>query len=121
MIGMVTKEEVERFLHLFHEKLKVFQIVFRDDRGKNLEALAALEITPKYRESIIRDLKSEDYSNGPIVDTLNKNGDMWVFGKDVKGNEVYIKISLGNSNSQTICISFHVAEYKMKYPFKIGE
>jgi len=45
-------------------------------------------------------------------------GDMWVFGKDVKGQEVYIKISLGQKNSQTICISFHISEYKMKYPFK---
>ena len=45
-------------------------------------------------------------------------GDMWVFGKDVKGQEVYIKISLGQENRQTICISFHISEYKMKYPFK---
>ncbi len=31
---MTTKEEVERFLNQFHEKLKIYNIFFRDDRGK---------------------------------------------------------------------------------------
>jgi molybdopterin synthase catalytic subunit len=115
---MVTKENVEAFLKQFHQKLKVFSIIFRDDRGKNVQTLAELEITPKYRELVIRDIKAEDYSQGPIVDTLHQLGDMWVFGKDVKGHEVYIKISLGRENSQIICISFHISEYKMKYPLK---
>ena len=115
---MVAKEDVEVFLKQFHQKLKVFNIIFRDDRGKNTQTLADLEITPKYREIIIKGIKFEDYSQGPIVDTLNYMGDMWVFGKDVKGQEVYIKISLGQNNSQTICISFHISEYRMKYPFK---
>lgn len=43
---------------------------------------------------------------------------MWVFGKDVRGNEVYIKITLGKPNSHTICISFHKAEHPMSYPLK---
>ena len=115
---MVEKKEVEAFLRQFHEKLDVFSIIYRDDRGKNLETLAQLEITPKYRETVIKQIQSEDYSEGPIVDTLHKVGDLWVFGKDVKGKEVYIKISLGRSGSQTICVSFHLAEYKMNYPFK---
>ena len=114
---MATQEEVEAFLKQFHQKLKVFSIIFRDERGKNAQTLADLEITPKYRETIIKAIEVEDYSQGPIVDTLNHLGDMWVFGKDVKGHEIYIKISLGRDNCQTICISFHIAEYRMKYPF----
>ena len=43
---------------------------------------------------------------------------MWVFGKDVKGSEVYIKITLGPPNYRAVCISFHVAEHPMKYPLK---
>ena len=112
------KEEVERFLNQFHEKLKIYNIFFRDDREKNLQTLTELEITSNDRIEIIKTIKVEDYSSGPIVDTLNKMGDLWVFGKDVKGNEVYIKISLGLPNNKTICISFHKAEYKMSYPFK---
>ena len=63
----------------------------------------------------------DDYVQGPVVDELNKLGEMWVFGKDVKGREVYIKIMLGGEGCQTICISFHIAEHTLKYPFKIEE
>ena len=115
---MVTKQQVEDFLKRLKEKIKVFDIIFRDDRGKNLQTLATLEITPTYRKKVILNIEPEDYSEGPIVDTLNKMGEMWVFGKDVKGHEVYIKITMGLPNSSTICISFHIAEHKMNYPFK---
>jgi hypothetical protein len=37
---MTTKEEVESFLTIFRQKLKVYSIVFRDDRNKNLSTLA---------------------------------------------------------------------------------
>ena len=115
---MATKEQVEEFLKRLKEKIKVFDIIFRDDRGKNLQALAALEIAPTYRKQVVMNIEPEDYSEGPIVDTLNKMGEMWVFGKDVKGHEVYIKITLGFPNCSTICISFHLAEYPINYPFK---
>ncbi len=115
---MATKEQVEDFLKWLKEKIKVFDIIFRDDRGKNLQTLATLEITPTYRKKVILNIEPEDYSEGPIVDTLNKMGEMWVFGKDVKGREVYIKITLGQPNNSTICISFHIAEHPMTYPLK---
>lgn len=114
-----TKEDVEKFLSDFHAKMKVFDIVFRDDRGKNLETLALLEITPVYRVTVLSELEVRNYVDGPIVDTLNESGDMWVFGKDVKGREVYIKISLGLPDRQTICISFHLAEHVLDYPYKL--
>ena len=115
---VATKEQVEDFLKRLKEKIKVFDIIFRDDRGKNLQTLATLEITPTYRKKVILNIEPEDYSEGPIVDTLNKMGEMWVFGKDVKGHEVYIKITLGQPNNSTICISFHIAEHPMTYPLK---
>ena len=34
---MATQEEVEAFLKQFHQKLKVFSIIFRDERGKMLK------------------------------------------------------------------------------------
>ena len=114
----LTKEEVQSFLEQFHAKLKIFGIIYRDDRGKNQKTLEELEIVPLYRKVIIENLTVEDYVEGPVVDTLYKIGDMWVFGKDVKGREIYIKIMLGAKNSQTICISFHIAEHPLKYPLK---
>ena len=114
---MATKEEVQSFLNQLKEKIKVFGIIYRDDRGKNAQTLVDLEITPKYRDTVIINLDVQDYSEGPVIDTLYQCGEMWVFGKDVKGQEVYIKITFGKGSS-ALCISFHIAERPMNYPFK---
>jgi hypothetical protein len=56
--------------------MKVFGLLFRDDRGKNQKALEELEIVPSYRRVIIENLTVEDYVEGPVVDTLNNLGEM---------------------------------------------
>ncbi len=115
---MATKEEVKQFLDNFFVKSKIFEIIFRDDRGKNTSALLKFEITPNKRKEIIYALDVPDYVEGPIDDKLYGIASMWVFGKKVKGFYVYIKISLGMNDSNTICISFHEAEFELIYPFK---
>ncbi len=117
---MISIEEVKLFLDRFHQKMKVYSIFFLDGREKNMQTLFELEITPAYRESVICNLMPTDYSEGPLPDNLFHGSDLWVFGKTVKGKEVYIEICMGRENSQTICISFHLAEYPMKYPLKGG-
>lgn len=91
---------------------------FFDNRGKNQQALHDLEISPSKRIEIIRSLKAEDYSQGPLDEKIHGILPMWVFGKKVKRKEVYIKVSLGNKNNKTVCISFHIAEHSMNYPLK---
>lgn len=115
---MITIEEVRAFLGQFNIKAQVYGIRFRDDRPKNRMALAELDITPLQREMIVKSIREQDYVEGPVIDVLNKEREMWVFGKDVKGREVYIKITLGYEGGQTICISFHLAEHPLAYPFK---
>lgn len=115
---MALRNEVEAFLASFHEKVKVFGILFRDDREKNRKALFDLDISRLERLEIIKSIETEDYSDGPIADELNLGTEMWIFGKDVKGIEVYIKITMGGFNGRTICISFHRAERPMDYPLK---
>ena len=116
--AMITKEEVQAFLNQFHAKMKIYGILYRDDRGKNQKTLEELEIVPSFRKVVIENLEVEDYVQGPVIDKLNRLGEMWVFGKDVKDREVYIKIMLGGVNCQTICISFHIAEHHLQYAFK---
>lgn len=86
---------------------------------KNTTTLLALEFSHERVRQTLKELTVEDYSEGPIPDKLYSNTPMWIFGKTIKGREVYIKIQIGHPNSQTICISFHFSEYKMIYPFKI--
>ncbi|MEY3443828.1 MAG: hypothetical protein RLZZ519_2109 [Bacteroidota bacterium] len=108
-----------KFLRNFKEKLKVFDILFLDDRGKNVQSMATLEITPMMRRKVIESLVVEDYSEGPLAEAMyGGNAEMWVFGRIVKRQEVYIKITMGGIVSAVICISFHIAEFPMKYPFR---
>ncbi len=115
---MATSEEVRIFLQDFKVKLGVWGVIFRDDRGKNAQTLLDLEIIPVFREKILKELQVVDYNEGPKKEVLYGGADMWVFGKTIKGQEIYIKISLGFQGAQVICISFHIAEHPLDYPLK---
>jgi hypothetical protein len=115
---MATKKEVQNFLTEFKAKMKIWDVLFRSDRDTNIQALADLAIRPTDRKKVLEMLKSTDYSEGPLEETLHGGSNMWVFGKNIKEQEVYIKISLGTANKQVICISFHRAKFKMNLPFK---
>lgn len=115
---MASRQEVRQYLKDFKVKMKIFDILFLDDRGKNQQTLHDLEITPRRRLEIINSLEVKDYSEGPLDEKMRGILPMWVFGKQVKKEEAYIKISMGRENTSTICISFHIAEHRMKYPFK---
>jgi len=114
---MASNDDVEEFLGDFKLKLKIWDVVFTN-RHKNTQTLADLEISPNYRKEILEDLECLDYSEGPLEDTMIGGPGMWVFGKLIKGQEVYIKITIGHPNLSVVCISFHLAEYPMNYPLK---
>lgn len=115
---MSTKAEVASFLSDFKAKMQIWDVVFRDDRGKNAKALVDMELRPIDRKVILETIEVQDYSEGPIDDELNRGTEMWVFGKTLKKREVYIKITMGIPGSSVICISFHQAQYKMNFPLK---
>lgn len=118
LLNMAITEEVQAFLQDFKIKLDIWGIIYRDDRGKNAQTLLNLEISPSFRDKILKELQLSDYCEGPKVEQLYGGADMWVFGKKIKGQDVYIKISMGTTGRQVICISFHIAEYAMNYPLK---
>ena len=115
---MNSETTVAYFLKDFKEKMKFWDVLFRDDRGKNAQALIDLELLPIERKAILAALETKDYSEGPLEEKLYRGADMWVFGKTIKKKEVYIKITMGAMSSSVICISFHLAQNKMNYPLK---
>lgn len=115
---MTKKEEIERFLEDFKQKLEIWGILIRNDRPKNFQTMAELELSSVKLKSILKELKTIEYSQGPEEDLLYNKQKMWVFGKNIKSREVYIKITLGEISDKVICISFHFSEYPMVYPFK---
>ena len=110
-----NKEEVDAFLHHFLPKMDIWGIIFVD-RKKNQEAMKALGITYTASKEIIRDIRTIDYVE-TIIDAFSY-GDMWVFGKDFDEQELYVKVALGQPSTNTICISFHLAEKPLRYAFK---
>ncbi|MCF8255439.1 MAG: toxin [Bacteroidia bacterium] len=115
---MPTETEIASYLKNFKEKMKFWDVLFRDERGKNTQALVNLELRPIERKAILEALEPRDYSDGPIEEKLYGGADMWVFGKAIKKREVYIKITMGAMGASVICISFHLAQHKMNYPLK---
>lgn len=63
---MATESEVEQFLKDFHQKRKVFDIVFRDERNKNLQTLADLDITWAMRKKNYRTTGEARLQRRPI-------------------------------------------------------
>jgi len=116
-LNKLNKQTVEQFLRDFKVKLKVFDVVY-GDREKNTQALLDLEILPSYRRTILENLEIEDYCDGPLEETMLGSSEMWVFGKQISGQDVYIKITMGLASQPVICISFHIAEHTLTYPFK---
>ena len=110
-----NKEEVDAFLHQFLPKMDIWGIIFVD-RKKNQEAMRTLGITYTASKEIIKDIHTIDYVE-TIIDAFSY-GDMWVFGKNFDGQELYVKVALGQPNTNTICISFHLAEKPLRYAFK---
>jgi hypothetical protein len=115
---MATRDEITAFLQDFHQKMKIYDIFFRDERSKNKQLLIDLNIRPIDRKAIIESLKTEDYSDGPIPELLYNTAEMWIFGKEFNNIEIYIKITMGQPSSRVICISFHEAEHPLHYPLK---
>ncbi len=115
---MSSQKEVEIFLKELKVKMKIFDILFLDERGKNQQTLHDLEISPNKRKEIIESLKTENYSEGPLEEKMRGILPMWVFGSEVRKKEVYIKISMGLESNSAVCISFHIAEHALNYPFK---
>jgi hypothetical protein len=116
---MATLQDVELFLVQLKEKMKIFDVAFRP-RSKNLDDLAALDITPVKRLAYLMNLKAEDYYSGPKKDTYDSTKpDYYEFGIQINGKEVYIKISPGLPNKMVDCMSFHIADFPMNYPLKM--
>ena len=88
------------------------------------DALATLEylgLTKRNQEEILLGLSVADYSDGPVEDRTHP-GELWVFGTQVKGEELYIKLKLAEAGDRKVakCVSFHIAQRPLRYPLKGG-
>ena len=91
---------------------------FHSKRNKNDNFINKYDYNIQDIIDIIKSLLPEDYSDNSYIN--NESDLALIFGKTIK-EEIYIKIKIvEQSRRKVVCISFHEAEYKMKYPFKKG-
>ena len=91
-------------------------------RRENITCLAELGLTRKNQKEEILGLTVSDYCEGPEPDR-DRPGEVWVFGKQISGREVYIKIKIAKVGKETIakCLSFHPANHPLCFPFRMKE
>ena len=107
---MTSQTEIEGFLKDFKQKLGFWGLFIRSDRDKNFKTMTALEYSFNDVKKELSGLEIVNYANGPLKDTLYRDADMWVFGKLIQAQEVYIKITMGQPGDKVLCISFHFSE-----------
>ncbi len=93
--------------------------VYLVPREDTLATLQRLGLTKKNLEEILLSLSVADYCSGPEADR-DREGQLWIFGKRLRGHEIYIKLKVAMVAGKKIakCISFHIAKYPLSYPCK---
>jgi len=81
--------------------------------------LLKLGLTKQNVEEILLSLSVKDYCKGP-EDDRDRPGELWFFGKNIKGCDIYIKLKVACIDGSKIakCISFHEAKWPLEYPNK---
>jgi hypothetical protein len=109
------KNQVRLFLREFKMAAEKGSGIIYAGRDKNWDTLVDLNMTSAMRNECVLGLTWRDYCQGPLADERGQPGDLWVFGTNSGGCEIYIKLKLAQGEN-AVCISFHKAEFSMEYP-----
>ena len=118
----LKKAEVRDFLLEFKKIVTSGRGLDIVSRRENLDALAKLGLTKKNLKEEIIALSVENYCEGPEPDK-DRPGYIWVFGKQIEREEVYIKLKIARVGKEKIakCLSFHAAKFPLCYPYRAEE
>ncbi|GEO42062.1 hypothetical protein SAE02_62100 [Skermanella aerolata] len=122
MVRYVAPEaDIAAFLRRFREAMETHGLdlwptpknrKFEDDTG----------FTKADAELLVRSLRVIDYATGPEPDdnAARSSGEVWVFGREFEGIDLYLKLKLQFSphvgGTPSACMSFHPQEYPLKQP-----
>ncbi len=112
-------EQVKGFLLEFKRVVTQGSGVDLVRRHDTLETLRYLGLTKRDLEEILLGLTVTAYCAGPKPDR-DRPGEVWEFGRDIDGLEIYIKLKVADIQGRKIakCISFHIAAHSMRYPYR---
>lgn len=113
------KIDIENFLQelkkLLQDKGTNLNII---NNKKNIETLIQLNYNSEDVKNELMNIKTEEYVES-VPDT--KDGiTLNIFSKTIKKQQIYIKVKISSKeNGKVLCLSFHFAEYPIKYfPYK---
>lgn len=123
------KREVIAFLHGLHKLLRSndfdintdLTLISKPKQGNEQKfstpyTLLDLDYDTEDVVDRLKELKVEEYSETKI-DKNDVNPPMlFVFGKDVNGKLIYVKLKV-REQQQVVCVSFHYAKKKMVFPY----
>ena len=124
------KREVIEFLDKLHELLgsddfdidsNLYLIRKRkkgeDEKFSTPYTLLDLDYDAEDVVNRLKELKVEEYSETKI-DTDDANPPiLFVFGKGINDELVYVKVKIREQQKQVVCVSFHYAKDKMTFPY----
>ena len=121
---IAKKQEVEGFLADFKTAMEYGHFYFVE-REKNIQGLIDLGLTLYQSKEIISQLSVDNYVSGPETDDADTSKEVWKFGYELEGKEIYIKLRLasvkGKKHVQLAkVLSFHIAKYSLIYPLQKG-
>jgi hypothetical protein len=117
---MADIEQIRGFLDKAKRLIKSGSFDFVP-RKKNMDSIKSAGLTIKHVKEIILSLNYKNYCRGPVVDSgYNRQGFVWEFGYDIDGVDFYIKLKIEERGGKEclVCLSFHIAEYPVYYPYK---
>ncbi|MDX9991095.1 MAG: hypothetical protein RBS68_03500 [Anaerolineales bacterium] len=114
-----SPQQVSDFLNQFKALVTQRRFHFVQRLTTNKTALS-LGLTETIAKQELLNLSVIDFSSGPSEDRNMPGENFWIFGKEINGCEVYIKLKIYTVSGVEYakCVSFHEAEYTMKYPFQ---
>jgi hypothetical protein len=119
---MASRDQVKEFLALFEgaTMLGNYQVKGRE---KNIQALLDMGLSPNEQREIILGLTPDNYVAGPKPDDTDDTKEVWEFGVNVEGTDVYVKLRVAKDPTKqhvyhALVWSFHPAEYRLRYPLR---
>ncbi len=93
------------------------------EREKNTQALLDMGLSDAERREIILALTSDNYVAGPKPDDTDDTKEVWEFGENVDGTDVYVKLRVAKDPRKkhvyhALVWSFHPAVYPLGYPLR---
>ena len=118
---MCTEQEslVRSFLLSVKFAIQRGNWTFSTVRKKNMDTLTTLGMGFHDVKNEILALSVVNYCSGPMKDP-EMGGDVWVFGRKIEEEEIYIKLKLiGDYRDQRVAVlSFHPPKRPLAYYFK---